>query len=245
MEREISDLRSTNKRLGKSVGWIVDVLLQDEDGVKELQRLKEIQTKKREALESLAYVRDVLNGGVGTIEEERLSSEQELEKRKVDETVTRNSQERGSSEIRNKVQIHLPPPAQMPVGDARIGGSRNSQKPSFSMPLEQQPNPSSIRAPHSSTRPLHSSTGPLSASPHVPTPSGHLAPWHSTRSSFSGATSPVATALPQVPPPMSATYQPPRIPSPAGQVQSSSHTQNMTRSRSPRLEVQHDPLGVL
>jgi hypothetical protein len=82
MEGEISEMRSLNKQLGKSVSWIVDALLQDEDGVKDIEQLKSIQSKKREALESLAYVRDVLNGGITEVEEERLWGEREFERRR-------------------------------------------------------------------------------------------------------------------------------------------------------------------
>ncbi|KAF8894511.1 rab-GTPase-TBC domain-containing protein [Infundibulicybe gibba] len=69
MEREVSQLRMVNKRVGDSLSWIVDVLLQDETDVQDVERLKK---RRREALESLAYIRDVMQSNATTIEEERL-----------------------------------------------------------------------------------------------------------------------------------------------------------------------------
>lgn len=66
-------MRALNKRLGKALGWSVDALLQSGDG-------EEIEKRKREALESLAYVRDVLNTAEvpKDLDEERLVGEQEM-----------------------------------------------------------------------------------------------------------------------------------------------------------------------
>ncbi|PCH38432.1 RabGAP/TBC [Wolfiporia cocos MD-104 SS10] len=54
MEREVSDLRALQKRLGDSVGWIVDTLLLDDDAEGEIDRAKSIRNRKREAVECLA-----------------------------------------------------------------------------------------------------------------------------------------------------------------------------------------------
>ncbi|KAG5646643.1 hypothetical protein DXG03_002633 [Asterophora parasitica] len=97
MEREISQMRSTNKRLGDSLGWIVDVLLQDEAESTDLQRLKK---QKQEALESLSYVRDVLMGNVNEIEEGRLVGDEE--------SLRRRSREVTSSH--NPIAVVVPPP---------------------------------------------------------------------------------------------------------------------------------------
>ncbi|KAG7452579.1 RabGAP/TBC [Guyanagaster necrorhizus] len=79
MEKELSDLRAMNKRLGDSLGWIVDVLLQDEDQTNE-ERLRK---QRRQAIESLSYMRDILiSQSTDDIEEERLYSEEENAKRK-------------------------------------------------------------------------------------------------------------------------------------------------------------------
>ncbi|KAJ7219200.1 RabGAP/TBC [Mycena pura] len=79
IEREIVALQSTNKRLGESLAWAVDVLLQDEAEAKDLQRL---QKSRREALEAISYVRDVLTSHHSGLEEERLFGEEELARRK-------------------------------------------------------------------------------------------------------------------------------------------------------------------
>lgn len=214
MERDISEMRSLNQRLGKSVSWIVDMLLQDEDGVKEPERLKEIQGKKREALESLSYVRDVLNGGVTKVEEERLWGEQEF-RRRSEEVSTRHTRGSGSFERHDNQFINKPPP----VSVSDIRGFRSLQT---STPIPR-------RTSFTGSRPIYSHSTALSTSMHASSPAPAAASWHSTQSSF-GARSTVAPALPQVPPPASSSYHPPRIASP---------------NKSPRLEVQHDPLGVL
>ncbi|THH21112.1 hypothetical protein EW146_g377 [Bondarzewia mesenterica] len=81
MEKGISDMKALQKHLGESVGWIVDTLLLDEGEKASEDQIKNIQARKREALESLAYVRDILLGSVVDVEEDRLVSE-ELKKRK-------------------------------------------------------------------------------------------------------------------------------------------------------------------
>ena len=254
MERDISEMRSLNKQLGKSVGWIVDALLQDEDEVTDAERLKSIQSKKREALESLAYVRDVLNSGVTKVEEERLWSEQKFERRSREETAG-HPRNPGSFERSNRPQINKPQPvAPIPLhaGESRphdAGDFRSSQIVSSSLPRE----PSPLSQPRQSLaaslpvrRSLHSPSASLSSPSQVlasgPGPSGSLAPWHSTPSGFSVVAPTVAPALPRIPPPTSTTYRPARTPS--GQVDPSSPS-HMSGNGSPRLEVYHDPLGAL
>ena len=226
MERDISDLRSANKKLGKSVGWIVDVLLQEEDGVFDPEILKQIKSKKREALESLSYVRDVLNGSVVRIEEERLWGEQEFEKRMPQD---RRSRDSGALDRDSRTQ------AVPPLQDVRPKGSINS----FPTPAPLQ-------------RPRHSPSTSLFSLLEVQQPSGlglpQVAPWHSTRSSFSGVGTPrLSSSLPRIPPPTFTSYKPtPRVPSPnpaLGRSTSSAHTAPGTHS--PCLEIEHDPLGVL
>ncbi|OBZ75172.1 TBC1 domain family member 5 [Grifola frondosa] len=81
MERDVSDMHALQKKLGDSVAWIVDTLLLDEgEGTPDAQA-KTIQNRKREALECLSYVRDVLKGTVTEVEEERLISEEESKRR--------------------------------------------------------------------------------------------------------------------------------------------------------------------
>lgn len=87
MEHEITTLKSVNKRLGKSLAWIVDVLLQDESQVKDLAKLHK---QKHEAIESLSYVRDILIGNLTEIDDDRLIGEEEmLQRTRVEESKRR------------------------------------------------------------------------------------------------------------------------------------------------------------
>ncbi|OSX64831.1 hypothetical protein POSPLADRAFT_1123881, partial [Postia placenta MAD-698-R-SB12] len=81
VEREAADMRASQRRLGDSVGWIVDTLLLDEESPENEEQLKIIRSRKREALECLAYVRDVLKGSVTEVEDERLVGEEERKRR--------------------------------------------------------------------------------------------------------------------------------------------------------------------
>ncbi|KAG6818159.1 hypothetical protein H0H87_000064 [Tephrocybe sp. NHM501043] len=114
MERDISTLHSKNKRLGDSLGWIVDVLLQDEAEAAEPQRLKK---QKQEALESLSYVRDVLLGNINEIEEGRLVGEEELRRR--------SKEVRTSQSSLPPIEVVVPPPP-----PASIVNSRPEKQPS-------------------------------------------------------------------------------------------------------------------
>lgn len=179
MERDISQLRSTNKKLGESLGWIVDVLLQDETEAKDPSRLKK---QKQEALESLSYVRDILKGNVVEIEDERLVGEEE--------SLRRIQKSRESS---NRPQdVVIPPPVPVSVVDTqqRRAASRRSHSPTQPQDL---PTAGSLRRPP--TLPL---------SPDALSNSGsRLPPWNYTRSAFSGLPSLPAEALPRFPPPSS------------------------------------------
>ena len=77
MEREVAQARAMQRKLGDAVGWIVDTLLLDEGDVKDNPGKKTLHKRKQEALESLAYVRDILKGTVSDIEEDRLVGEEE------------------------------------------------------------------------------------------------------------------------------------------------------------------------
>ncbi|KAF8636563.1 hypothetical protein AX17_003375 [Amanita inopinata Kibby_2008] len=74
MEQKMAQMKSTNKRLGKALGWAVEVMLKEEGEVADKKRL---QREKKEALESVAYVRDVLLSDGGEVEEERLYKREE------------------------------------------------------------------------------------------------------------------------------------------------------------------------
>ncbi|KAJ6630714.1 rab-GTPase-TBC domain-containing protein [Mycena sp. CBHHK59/15] len=185
MEREIALLRSTNKRLGESLGWVVDILLQDETQAKDAQHLR---ISKHDALESLSYVRDVLTSGLTDLEDERLFGEEENARRKK-AAQERTRQSSGGS-IVEVLQPSAPAPA--PVADSRpkvLGPSI----PSF-------PVPGPVASSYS---PPTSSSSNAVISPITPS-TNQIAPWHYTRSSFSAGTLPSAS-LPRVPPPTSAS----------------------------------------
>ncbi|KAG6889306.1 hypothetical protein C0995_001962 [Termitomyces sp. Mi166 len=171
MEGEISTLRSTNKRLGDSLGWIVDVLLQDEAEATEPRRLRK---QKQEALESLSYVRDVLLGSVDEIDDSRLVGEEELRSRRTKEART--------SQSSLPIQVVVPPPP--PVSAA---GSRPQTQSRNTPP----------RAMMSPTSTIGSGRMSGTASSGV----SRLAPWNYSSSSFSSTDRSVGTeVLPRVPP---------------------------------------------
>jgi len=223
-ERDISGLLTTNKRLGESLGWIVDSLLQDDGDGKDPEGLKRIKNRKREALESLSYVRDVLMGSVTDIDEDRLVGEEELKDRKSKMAAL-------SIERQNEVSVEVPRPA-APAPTPPVDSRFNVASPSFSdTPARRASQP----------------IGDLRQPPSTPIlmPNSHntrLAPWNYTRSNFShhtgGTNLPLAVStLPRLPPPTSINFRPPRAlttsPSPSASDQSSHRQAN------------HDPLGVL
>ncbi|KAF7967824.1 hypothetical protein HWV62_32940 [Athelia sp. TMB] len=226
-EREVTNIRSLNQKLGKSVSWIVDTLLQDEEGIIEPSKLKAVQDKKREALESLSYVRDVLNGGITDIEEERLWSEQDFRRRSKEISLskhTRNSSDsfpRHDNQVISKplsASISKPPP----VSISEIRGAR-SYPTSINMPS------ASGRSAFTSSRQLHSHSTTLSAS----VPGSSPPPRMQTQSAFADA-----RPISQVSTPTSYLHTP-RGSSPVSAPPSSG-----TKSFTDQVLV-HDPLGVL
>jgi TBC1 domain family protein 5 len=183
IEREIAQLQSINRRLGESLGWAVDVLLQDQTEAKDLQRL---QNSKREALESISYVRDILRGNLTEIEEERLFGEEEIAKRK------QAVQDRSKPSQGPVVDVPQPTaPVPVPVANSR------PKVPRPAVPTYSTPGPTAS----SHSVPPISALSPSS-------PSAGLAPWHYTRSNFATGTLPSAS-LPRIPPPTSATIRRP------------------------------------
>ncbi|KAF5391359.1 hypothetical protein D9757_002024 [Collybiopsis confluens] len=179
LERQMAFLRTNDQRLGESLSWVVDILLQDEDTSQEPHTLKK---RKQEALESLSYVRDVLINGFTEIEEDRLYGEEEMAKRK---TKARNAAENA----RKSQPSEMPKPAPVSVIDSRpktAGTPYHSSSSSSMAPQPANPTTSSLSPPWSPN-------------------STRFAPWNHTRSNFSsdGASLSV-TSLPRVPPPTSA-----------------------------------------
>ncbi|KAJ6596816.1 rab-GTPase-TBC domain-containing protein [Mycena vulgaris] len=182
IEREVALLHSTNRRLAESLGWAVDVLLQDETASKDLQRL---QSSKREALEAISYVRDILTSNLTEIENERLFGEEETARRK--KAFQDKSKKPSPGSIVDVPQPAAPTP--VPVIDSR---------PKVGSPAAYPP--SAIAGSFGPPAPSNSALSPTSPST--------LAPWHYTRSNFSAGTLPSAS-LPRIPPPTSATIRRP------------------------------------
>ena len=222
MEREISSLRYTSKRLGKAVGWIVDVLLQDESIANGPRDLESIRTRKREALECLSYVRDVLLTNPKEIDESRLVGEEELKSRRV---------RAESAKPQELPQTILHRPSSVPVAEPRSRPTSSSVLPSLAS---------------DSTRPQRSSVSPGRKASHLPSPSTSnapsisFAPWKHTKSDFTGETFAGAT-LPRPPPPISGNLF---RPSPQLVVNETPGRKSDDRPDGHRSHT-NDPLGVL
>jgi TBC1 domain family protein 5 len=243
MEQEVDSSRVLQRRLGDSVAWIVDTLLQSEDA--KLEEADNIRKRKQGALESLAYVRDVLQGRVTTVEEDRLWDEEEIAKRRA------------------PPPPFIPPvPTIPPVQPAAVAppivASRSLQSASTA-PVSAAKGITSTRfnahTPTSPFMPRFSPPAPpplsppinVTPSPGIASPGAMpLAPWSYTTSEFSAPTStvvpprPASAALPRTPSPMT------NIPSTATRpVVMAASQDRLGTSKRGRQEVVHDPLGAL
>lgn len=253
MERDVSEMLVKQKMLGESVSWIVDTLLLDEGETSTEDEAKTIKARKREALESLAYVRDVLLGSVSTIEADRLISDEEVKKRK--EKARREQEEAEKAQQASLEQTVISPPPRShpasppsahharPVASRRVSpqtsSAPRSTASSFVSPRSEMPNPLS----------------PTTSSSNSGTPNANIprAPWNYTRSDFSNAISPVP--MPSLAPPPRASTTTSRSPShtaatsasypPPPSASQSQSTGQANREQAPLQKVHHDPLGVL
>jgi len=176
MEQDISRYRSRDKALGESLAWIVDALLQDESEVK---NVKKVKLQKREALESLSYVRGVLMTNIMALDDDRLIGGEEKDRRK-----TKAQQETDDLQAASASAV-VAPPAPVPVADSRVKQATHHRVRPRSPPL-----------------PAHS--GVLRSNNNL----SQRAPWNYTRSSFSSPTSGVPAALlPRPPPPTSTSLR--------------------------------------
>jgi len=232
VERDAAQLRAVQRTLGASVSWIVDTLLLDEDPDLSEERAKKVKESKREALEALSYVRDVLLSGSTDIDEERLMSEEEFKKQrkaqqeKQEQAATSTDEPTSSFD---KVVIS-PPPVSRPA--AHIQGT-NAPRPRTIASHSALP---SLSSSFDSPR-LSASKGSRASSFSVTPPSQEgkpHPPWNHTRSTFSSQSrfsaevpslAPLPRASTALTPPMVAAQSPPSSQTPPSRL--------------------HDPLGVL
>jgi TBC1 domain family member 5 len=244
LDRDASASHATHKKLGESVGWIVDTLLQDEEGVTDPERLQHIKQRKREALECLAYVRDVLNGTVTQVEDDRLVGEEELTRRQ-NLAIQKESARFSASSGNSKMQIEPPPAAaasSVPGTGVRTRdmGLSSSQNPFTCLPEESAhiiPRSTVPIAPRPKVGPSRSQ--PATSLARSPPGSSVLSSppnsFASRPASNFGAPSPqMSTALPRRPPPTSSA---PRGQSPAREA--------LVGNGTKRRSTVQDPLGVL
>lgn len=250
MEKEITEMRGLQKRLGDAIGLAVDSLLQDEGGDRDEDSLKKIRERKREAIESLAHVRDILKGISTDIDEERLFGEEEHRRRIQRRREEQNSAQRASGSASPPLRPPEPVVAARTSGEHRKEQSLPSSLPSHPMttiprsPLVTMPpqEPTSFRCVGRIATLPRSGTGPLlSPVSSAVSPSSLQAPWNYTRSQFSAPTF-TSTELPRPPPRSSANIRP------DGSSTQVFHTRQDKSSadQAPRQrKVSTDPLGVL
>jgi TBC1 domain family protein 5 len=169
MERDISEIRSRDKSLGESLAWIVDALLQDES---ESQDAQSIKMQKREALESLSYVRDVLMLNTMKVDEDRLIGGEERLSRK-------QKLEKKTKELRavSAAAVTVSPPVPVQVVDSRTrhSSTRSRSRPRSPISFQVAPNVTRgnealPRAPWNYTRSSYGSNGGTPGLPRPPPP---------------------------------------------------------------------------
>ncbi|KAF8163255.1 rab-GTPase-TBC domain-containing protein [Crassisporium funariophilum] len=120
IERDITQVRARDKTLGESLAWIVDALLQDES---ESENAQQIKLQKREALESLSYVRDVLMTDTLLLDDDRLIGGEEKTRRKL-------KAQKQKEELRAaSASAVVAPPLPMPVVDSQTKHSMTRSRP--------------------------------------------------------------------------------------------------------------------
>ncbi|ESK93057.1 hypothetical protein Moror_8960 [Moniliophthora roreri MCA 2997] len=199
MEKEIEVIRSNNKRLGEALNWVVDALLQDKT---EASDPRALEHRKQEALETLSYIRDALNGNNQDLDEDRLFTEDEKAKRKSKCQV--GTKAKGPI-TQGYFDGHIPSPkAPLPVsvidsGSSKSGFQRN--RGLASQPTAQSPQYQHPESPSPSLTPLSLNSNGNSM---------RLAPWNYTPSGFSPNAPPLPSAsLPRPPPRSSSSLQRP------------------------------------
>ena len=231
MERDIAQLRSVQRTLGASVSWIVDTLLLDGDAGQSDERAKKVQESKREALEALAYVRDLLISGSTDVDEERLMSEEEFKKRRKAQL---EHAAISTEEPRSSFNENVIPPPPVSKSAAAIPGA-NAPRPRAVASHSVAPSPpsSSFDSPR-----LSRSMGPgATAFAGVPAAQEGKSrpPWNHTRSNFSSPLGGFSAEVPSLAPlPRAST----------GLTPTAAVVQNSQPTQTPPSRL-HDPLGVL
>ena len=241
LEHDLSQLRKAQGRLGESVEWIVDTLLLDEGDADDKESIRK---RKREALESLAYVRDALKGNATDLQEERLIGEEERKRREAKQRLDREKEAQRQRDIEQSAP-KPPQPAAAPPSPTRPQTIVTSRSPSAinAAPMATARSPPKFGTMESS----HPSALPSPRLPPPPASQKPITPWNYTRSDFSSNSSPI-TSLPRIPPPTSTARwatppTTPAFPPPSASVVEAS--QSASRDQAPRRGVQQDPLGAL
>lgn len=81
VEKEVTELKKLQQKLGDSLEWILETFSQEDDGEFTILR-------KRQALESLTYAKDVLKGSVSAVDDTRLFDEKALRARENTQATT-------------------------------------------------------------------------------------------------------------------------------------------------------------
>lgn len=208
MEAEVAELRTLLKTLSSAIGWAVDVLLLDDEEFKQTDR--PLDERKQEAIECMAYVRDVLaQGGKCEIDEERLVSGEEYKRRK--------QQNETSVPQMPKPVVH-PPTLLNTRADDRVKSLMSPAREDTFTPLSSLPRTPHASAPLSPDAISRFSSQSMTQSRMAVTGASSrrriIPPWQHTPSDFSGDTPYTRAVLPRPPPPSSSGPVPTKSPFP-------------------------------
>lgn len=254
MEKDVAELKSVQRQLGDSVSWIVDTLLLDDGNTDNQDQVKSIRERKREAVECLSYVRDVLKGTVppAQMEADRLVGEEEAKRRRAKALEKEASYTSNSTSEAANVAPALPQPAATASSSFQSHPSASTRRtqdyftvgPSFSrgtakLPPAQTP-VQTVRARAPSPTPTISVLSPNRNAV-------AMSPWNHSFSSFASRESPIPT-LPRLPskPTAAATAHPSgsRI-TPSYPSSQTPSVDKRPRDQPPPRQQDSDPLGVL
>ncbi|EJD46100.1 RabGAP/TBC [Auricularia subglabra TFB-10046 SS5] len=239
VEAEIAELRAVQKRMSESVGWALDVLLQGEG---------DVARPKREALETLSYVRDLLSKGAVTnvslseIDEDRLFGEEELARR-------RRKAKEEAERVAAAAASLSPKPREAPPARPPLAASEAHPRPrtylstrEFHGPVPSLPRTAQVPGPGSALSFPPSRRGVSPAAQSAPVVPKQPPPWMYTPSNFDAdvpsLAPPSSVAVPRPPPRMGTYAHSSRI---ATDQPAAMAYGNLT---SP-TQVTEDPLGVL